>query len=43
MTDLDEGYAAMAADPEREAEAMAWLEGSECDFSASEGSPDEER
>ena len=26
MTDLDEGYAAMAADEEHEAEALAWIE-----------------
>lgn len=42
MTDLDEGYAAMAADVEREAEAAEWIEAAACDAADFEGAADEE-
>jgi predicted CopG family antitoxin len=31
MADLDEGYAALAVDERREAEALAWIEAAACD------------
>ncbi len=40
--DLDEGYAAMAEDEEREAEALTWLEAAANDVSAFRGASDEE-
>jgi hypothetical protein len=43
MADLDEGYFAMAADAEREAEALSWVEAAECDRASLEGAPDEAR
>lgn len=41
MGDLDEGYLAMAADSDREAEALAWIESAPGDALELEGAPDE--
>jgi predicted CopG family antitoxin len=41
MGDLDEGYAAMAADSAREAEALAWIEAAAGDALDPEGCPHE--
>ena len=41
MGDLDEGYAAMAADSAREAETLAWIELVPGDALELEGAPDE--
>ena len=43
LGDLDEGYAAMASDPGREAEALAWIEAAPGDGLDGEGTPDAER
>ena len=42
MGDLDEGYAAMAADTAREAEALAWIEEAAGEALGLEGWSDEE-